>query len=127
MMARTVNFARLIVIASLGIVLCGCGGGGIHCVATPQSLAGDSMASEHQHILSYGQSLSLGACAVNRWPTDLTIPPEQDVGLMFASGVIPRGAMNALVPFADSTAPVDMSAWNIDAPGVTPLYGALLD
>lgn len=84
-------------------------------------------ASEFQHILSYGQSLSLGDRAVNRWPTDLTIPPEQDVGLMFASGVIPRDAMNTLVPFADSTAPVDMGAWNIDLPGVTPLYGALLE
>jgi len=127
MMTRTVNFARLIFIASLCIVLFGCGGGGNHCVAPPQPMAGDSIAGEYQHILSYGQSLSLGARAVNRWPTDLTIPPEQDVGLMFASGVIPRGAMNALVPFADSTAPVNGSAWNIDAPGVTPLYGALLE
>jgi Carbohydrate esterase, sialic acid-specific acetylesterase len=126
MMTRTVNLARLIFIASLCIVLCGCGGGS-RCVAPPQPAAGESMPGEYQHILSYGQSLSLGARAVNKWPTDLTIPPEQDVGLMFASGVIPRGAMNALVPFADSTAPVDMSAWNIDAPGVTPLYGALLE
>jgi len=126
MMTRTVNLARLIFIASLCIVLCGCGGGS-RCVAPPQTIAGDSMAGEYQHIFSYGQSLSLGARAVNKWPTDLTIPPEQDVGLMFASGVIPRGAMNALVPFADSTAPVDMSAWNIDTPGVTPLYGALLE
>jgi hypothetical protein len=83
--------------------------------------------SEFQHILTYGQSLSLGARAVNRWPTDLTIPPEQDVGLMFSSGVIPRGAMNALVSFADSTAPVDVGAWEIDTPGVSPLYGALLE
>jgi hypothetical protein len=127
LMMRTVNFARLIFIASLCIVLFGCGGGGNHCVAPPQPMASDSIAGEYQHILSYGQSLSLGARAVNRWPTDLTIPPEQDVGLMFASGVIPRGTMNALVPFADSTAPVDMGAWNIDAPGVTPLYGALLE
>jgi carbohydrate esterase-like sialic acid-specific acetylesterase len=128
MLTQTVNFAGLIFIASLCIALCGCGGGGIHCVAPPQSMAvGDSIAGEYQHILSYGQSLSLGARAVNKWPTNLTIPPEQDVGLMFASGVIPRGAMNALVPFADSTAPVNGSAWNIDAPGVTPLYGALLE
>jgi hypothetical protein len=89
MMTRTVNLARLIFIASLCILLRGCGGG------------------------------SLGARAVNKWPTDLTIPPEQDVGLMFASGVIPRGTLNALVPFADSTTPVEMSAWNINAPGVT--------
>jgi hypothetical protein len=87
-------------------------------------MAGDT--SGFQHIISYGQSLSLGDRAVIQWPIDLAIPPEQDVGLMFASGSIPRGAMNALSPFADSTAPIDFSVWNIDAPGVTPLYGALL-
>jgi hypothetical protein len=122
MMARTVDFARAIGAALLCMVLCCCGGGG-GCSAAPQQ----AMAGAFQHILSYGQSLSLGERAVNRWPTDLAIPPEQDVGLMFASGVIPRAAMNALVPFADSTAPVDMGAWNIDTPGVTPLYGALLE
>jgi Carbohydrate esterase, sialic acid-specific acetylesterase len=127
MMAQTVDFARAICAALLCIVLCGCGRSGGGCPAPQQSTAGQVTAGEFQHILSYGQSLSLGARAVNRWPTDLTIPPEQDVGLMFASGVIPRGAMNALVPFADSTAPVDIGAWNIDAPGVTPLYGALFE
>src|SRR5271169_6843121 len=126
MMARTVNLAQAICAALLCIVLCCCGGPGRGCpVAPTQPMAGE--AGDFQHILSYGQSLSLGARAVNRWPTDLTIPPERDVGLMFASGVIPRGAMNALIRFADSTAPVDMGAWNIDAPGVTPLYGALLE
>ena len=125
-MTRTVNFARATCAALFCVVLCCCGGGGGCSVAPQQPIASDFMAGEFQHIVSYGQSLSLGARSVNRWPTDLTIPPEQDVGLMFASGVIPRGTMNALVPFADSTAPVDMSAWNIDAPGVTPLYGALL-
>jgi Carbohydrate esterase, sialic acid-specific acetylesterase len=125
MMTRVVNLAWAICAALLCIVLCGCGDGG-SCTVAPQPPM-VSEAGEFQHILSYGQSLSLGARAVNRWPTDLTIPPEQDVGLMFASGVIPRGAMNALVPFADSTAPVDMSAWNIETPGVTPLYGALLE
>ena len=95
--------------------------------APPTPIAGAFVAGQFQHILRYGQSLSLGARAVNRWPTDLAIPPEQDVGLMFASGVIPRGAMNELIPFADSTAPVDMDAWDIDSPGVTPLYGALFE
>jgi len=125
-MMQTVNVARAICCALLGIVLCGCSGGGSRCVAPLQSTSGESMAGDYQHILSYGQSLSLGARAVNRWPSNLTIPPEQNVGLMFTSGVIPRGAMNALVPFADSTAPV-AAAWNIDAPGVTPLYGALFE
>ena len=127
MMTRTMNFAQAMSVALLSIVLCRCGGGGSCSVAPRQPITGEFMAGEFQHILSYGQSLSLGERAVNRWPTDPTIPPEQDVGLMFASGVIPRGAMNGLVPFADSTAPVDMGAWNIDMPGVTPLYGALLE
>ena len=124
-MARTVSFAQAIGAALLCIVLCCCGRGGGCTVAPQRPMTGE--AGDFQHILSYGQSLSLGARAVNRWPTDLGIPPEQDVGLMFASGVIPRGVMNALVPFADSTAPVDMAAWNIDVPGVTPLYRALLE
>jgi Carbohydrate esterase, sialic acid-specific acetylesterase len=127
MMTPIVNCAQAICATLLCIVLCSCGNGGRCSVPPQQPMSGEFVSGEFQHILSYGQSLSLGARAVNRWPTDLTIPPEQDVGLMFVSGVIPRGAMNALVPFADSTAPVDMAAWNIDAPGVTPLYGALLE
>src|ERR1700686_281414 len=125
MMTPTVNFAGAICAALLCVVLCGCGGGNPCSSAPQQPMAGQ--AGDFQHILSYGQSLSLGARAVKKWPTDLTIPTEQDVGLMFSSGVIPRGAMNTLVPFADSAAPVDMGAWNIDMPGVTPLYGALLE
>lgn len=127
MITRRVNLAGAISAALICIVLCGCGGPG-RCSATPPApIAGAFVAGEFQHIISYGQSLSLGERAVDRWPTDLAIPPEQDVGLMFASGVIPRGGMNALSPFADSTAPVDTDAWEIDAPGVTPLYGALFE
>ncbi len=110
MITRTVNLAWPICAALLCILLCGCGGGGKCLAAPPTPIAGAFVAGQFQHILRYGQSLSLGARAVNRWPTDLAIPPEQDVGLMFASGVIPRGAMNELIPFADSTAPVDMDA-----------------
>jgi hypothetical protein len=127
MIARTLNSSGSICAALLCIVLWGCGDGSKCSAAPPTPLAGAFATGEFQHILSYGQSLSLGARAVNRWPADLTIPPEQDVGFMFASGVIPRGAMNQLIPFADSTSPVDMDAWNIDAPGVTPLYGALFE
>ncbi len=127
MMVRNSNFAQSICTVLLCILLCSCGGvgGKDECsIAPQQQMAGDT--SEFQHIISYGQSLSLGDRAVIRWPIDLAIPPEQNVGLMFASGSIPRGTMNALAPFADSTASVEMSVWNIDAPGVTPLYGALL-
>jgi hypothetical protein len=127
MITRRVNLTGTVCAVLLCIVLCGCGGGGNCSAVPPTPIAGAFVAGEFQHILSYGQSLSLGARAVNRWPTDLTTPPEQDVGLMFGSGVIPRGAINELIPFADSTAPVDMDAWNIDAPGVTPLYGALFE
>jgi hypothetical protein len=125
MVARALNFVGAMCVALLCIVLCDCGGGGGGCtVAAPQPMAGVN--GEFQHIISYGQSLSLGDRAVNQWPTDLAIPPEEDVGLMFASGVIPRGEMDALAPFADSTAQVDMGTWSIDVPGVTPLYGVLL-
>lgn len=127
MTVRNVDLALSICAGLLCILLCSCGGigGDDECsIAPQQQVAGDT--SEFQHIISYGQSLSLGDRAVIRWPVDLAIPPEQDVGLMFASGSIPRGAMTALAPFADSTAPVDLGVWNIDAPGVTPLYGALL-
>ena len=111
MMARIANSAGAMCAALLGMVLCGCGSGAIEdgcSVAQQQPMTAD--AGDFQQIISYGQSLSLGDRAVNLWPIDLTIPPEQDVGLMFASGVIPRGAVNALFPFADSTAPVDMAA-----------------
>jgi Carbohydrate esterase, sialic acid-specific acetylesterase len=121
------NLTGAVCAVLLCIVLCGCGGDGKCSAPRPTPIAGAFVAGEFQHILSYGQSLSLGTRAVNGWPTNLTIPTEQDVGLMFASGVIPRGAMDELIPFADSTAPVDMEAWNIDAPGVTPLYGALFE
>jgi hypothetical protein len=89
MMTRTVNFARAICAALLCVVLCCCGSVNPCFGAPQQPMAGQ--AGEFQHILSYGQSLSLEARAVNKWPTDLTIPSEQDVGLMFGSGVIPRG------------------------------------
>lgn len=122
------NCWQTLLAALLAIVLCSCGGGDNGCSIAPQGrIAGGFVSGEFQHILSYGQSLSLGARAVNGWPRELSIPAEQDVGLMFESGVVPRGGMNALVPFADSTAPVDPSRWGIDVPGVSPLYGALLE
>lgn len=80
-----------------------------------------------QHIISYGQSLSVGERAVVAFPSDLSLPTDyQDVGLMFADGVRSLGNTAAFVPFAESTAPLDYPAWLTRTPGETPLYGALL-
>lgn len=97
----------------------GCGGGGD---ATPAP----GPATAVQHIISYGQSLSLGERSEDGWPADLTMPTDYvDVGFMFADGIRSTGAAS-LVPFRESRASVDRSAWNIATPGETPLYGALL-
>lgn len=80
-----------------------------------------------QHIISYGQSLSVGERAVVSYPSDLTLPTDyQDVGLMFADGVRSLGNAAALVSFAESTAALDYPTWLTRTPGETPLYGALL-
>lgn len=99
-------------------LLAGCGGGG-----DP-----GSSGTQYQHVIAYGQSLSLGGASWDAYPTDQTIPAEDgSVGLMFASGVLPRGAMTAFTPFQDtSTEPLDEDSWGIGAWGTTPIYGALL-
>ena len=80
-----------------------------------------------QHIISYGQSLSLGERSVNAFPSDNGLPGGyQNVGLMFADGVRSSGGTSALVAFSESTAPVDYQSWVTSTPGETPLYGALL-
>lgn len=80
-----------------------------------------------QHIISYGQSLSLGERSVVSYPDNLSLPTDyQNVGLMFADGVRSTGGTSALVPFAESTAPLDYLTWVTSTPGETPLYGALL-
>ncbi len=78
-----------------------------------------------QHVITYGQSLSLGERSVNGYPNDLTIPAGADIGLMFAGGTRPTD-LSALVRFAESNRPVDGSLWGIATPGETPLCGALL-
>lgn len=80
-----------------------------------------------QHIISYGQSLSLGERSVVSFPDNTNIPTDyQNVGLMFADGVRSLGNTPALVPFAESTAALDYLTWVTSTPGETPLYGALL-
>jgi Carbohydrate esterase, sialic acid-specific acetylesterase len=79
-----------------------------------------------QHIISYGQSLSLGERSVVAFPSDNSIPSDrQDVGLMFADGVRSLGGQE-LVPFKESTTALDYQTWVTSTPGETPLYGALL-
>lgn len=96
------------------------------CVALTACSGGDT-GNGTQHIISYGQSLSLGERSVVAFPDDLTLPTDyQDVGLMFADGVRSTGSTAALVKFAESTAALEYSPWVTRTPGETPLYGALL-
>jgi len=126
MMARTVNLARTICAAVVCVGLCCCGGGGTCSVAPLRQTAGE-MAGEFQHIPSYGQSLSLGARGESmadrsHHPARARRGPHVRKRCNSARCHECAGPVRR-----DSTAPVDMSVWNIDQPGVTPLYGALLE
>lgn len=80
-----------------------------------------------QHIISYGQSLSLGERSVVSFPDNPSLPNDyQNVGLMFADGVRSLGNTPSLVKFAESNAELDYLTWVTSTPGETPLYGALL-
>ena len=108
-------FATTLIVINTAVVLSGCGGGG-DAAPVVQTL----------HVISYGQSLSLGERSEIGWPNDLTLPNDYvQVGSMFSDGIRSLGTA-ALVPYAESTAPVDGSVWNIGTPGETPVYGALL-
>jgi hypothetical protein len=109
----------------LSAVLTACNGAASIPVASPQS---NSLAPPLTlHLITYGQSLSLGARAVNDYPTDLSIPSDdQQVGMMFKGGTRPDD-LSGLVDFQESNAPVDLDEWNIAPTGETPLYGALLE
>jgi hypothetical protein len=114
----------------LMLILSGCGGSqvGSAPVQTTQSVQAkpDPVPVEVHHIITYGQSLSLGERAVVSFPGDLTIPTgDVSVGLMFAGGTRPDD-LSALVPFAEGTTAVNLAEWNVGTPGETPLYGALL-
>jgi Carbohydrate esterase, sialic acid-specific acetylesterase len=101
------------------LLLAACGGGG-------QPQPGGAIPPPHtEAVISYGQSLSLGARATVNYPSDLSIPPDtENVGMMFVGGTRPDD-LSSLAPFAESTQPVSLEEWNIDTPGETPLYGAL--
>jgi hypothetical protein len=77
------------------------------------------------HIISYGQSISLGQYSVNNWPSDKGLPSEPiDVGSMFVGGTRPDD-LSSLVPFQDSFETCNFAVWNCDYAGETPLYGAM--
>lgn len=101
------------------LALAGCGGSG--------SPAARAIPPATEHLLSYGQSLSLGNRSVVDFPTNETIPSadNENVGLMFSGGTRPED-LSSLVPFDESMTPVPLADWGIDVPGETPLYGALL-
>ena len=80
-----------------------------------------------QHIISYGQSLSLGERSVISYPSNTNIPSDyQDVGLMFGDGIRSLGFTSSLVAFAETTSPMDYLTWVTSTTGETPLYGILL-
>lgn len=112
---RTRFFAAMLLAVSVGT--------GAVVTAEPDALPEQAvlLAPRLEHVISYGQSLSLGERATG---AALDAAPGS-VGLMLADGVRSEG-VGALVPFAEDSHAVDQAAWNIGTPGETPLYGALL-
>lgn len=77
------------------------------------------------HIISYGQSLSLGQYSVADWPSDTALPSTLlNVGWMFSGGTRPED-LSSLVPFSESFQACDFAVWNCDYAGETPLSGAM--
>lgn len=119
------------VVPVLMLILSGCDGSqvGSAPVRATQSAPATPppMQIEVHHIITYGQSLSLGARAVTAFPSNDSLPTDyQETGaFMFAGGTRPDD-LSALVPFAESVTAKDPDSWNLDTPGETPLYGALL-
>lgn len=116
-------------LASILLLLAACGGAQSDPISPIQGSPVQPAAPAPQivqHIITYGQSLSLGERAVNAFPNDLTLPGGyRDVGMMFVGGTRPSD-LSALVTFAESTTAGSQDDWNIGTPGETPLYGALL-
>lgn len=92
---------KLTLITLLSTFLFGCSGG--------------SSNEGTQHIISYGQSLSVGERATVAFPGDLSLPTDyEDVGLMFSDGVRSAGTL-PLVPFLESNSLAgEMPAPNIE-------------
>lgn len=120
-----------LVLGLLVVVLAGCDESQVGSAPVPatQSVQAVTVVApvEVHHIITYGQSLSLGARAVIAFPYNDAIASDyQETGaFMFAGGTRPDD-LSALLPYAESITPKDIDSWNLDTPGETPLYGALL-
>lgn len=120
------NRAPRLISCAVALALSGCGAG-MSGQSSGQATTPPVTATPAQvmHVISYGQSLSLGERSTDSYPGDVSIPVDDiNVGYMFKGGTRPTD-LSALVPFAESTNPVDPNVWNIQTPGETPLYGAL--
>lgn len=131
MMRAVLSVLGIVALVIAALLLAACGGSqGPAAMPVTGDYAPQTLVQERpvvEHVISYGQSLSLGERSVVAYPTDLRIPgPDDyaDVGLMFAGGTRPLD-ISGLVPFSESDTPVDDAVWNIGTPGETPLYGAL--
>lgn len=122
-------------LAGLVLSVAACGGSGSPVTqSVPQAVPPPVQAAPPpplatEHLITYGQSLSLGERAVIDFTGgNLGVPADdnENVGLMFVGGTRPED-LSSLVPFLESTELVDAPAWGgIATPGETPLYGALL-
>lgn len=107
----------LIIAFCLTSFLTGCGGGG---TTSPDN-------NPPIHILSYGQSLSLGSRAVNNFPSDNSLPATPpNLGFMFNTGILAIDE-TSIIPFQQTilTDPDTLATFNITS-GETPLTGVLM-
>jgi hypothetical protein len=106
-------------VAAAAVFLCGCGGDGGQSEPTAV-LPARPMA----HVISYGQSLSIGEHSTSDYPGHTVPPDPTDVGYMFAGGTRPED-LSRLVLFHETNRMDTWQIWNSDLSGETPLYGAL--
>jgi len=123
---------KVLALLASSIVLSACGGSGDSQPVTSAASGASTTTAvinppvpTMQHIISYGQSISLGEEATNNWPTDTSLPPQPvNVGWMFTGGTRPED-LSSLVPFQEAFEQCDLAIWNCDVAGETPLYGAM--